>query len=454
MTTLKNKIIKNFIAGILSCILVFSILITLMVTINYNDLFRQLDDKRPNEISDQFIRLNNDKDISSKFMWSYLDNMAHDSKVDIEYYDEAGKLIKHLKGRDKSDDSKILSKEYNIIDDTTNLNAGKIIIRYNRDLTGVNEVKNNFTQAVIYAITISLAIGTVIAIILSTNISNPITSIGESTLAIKEGVYDQIEEETDIREIENLKDNINFLSNNLKKQESIRKQYAQDISHELRTPLTNLKLTIEAMKDGIIDADPATFDTLTAEIVRLEGLIVGLKNTFEENVAHAVLSKSMVDVSELVSYIAKSFNAKAKLNNIRINTYIDEDVRLYTDRDKLSQIIQNLVSNAIKAIGKNGTIEINLTEDEKEIQVSVKDSGIGIKEEDIPRIFDRFYRVEDSRNTKDNGVGLGLAITKNFVLALEGKIRVKSNLGFGSEFNVVFEKNNRMNNDKKKDKHL
>lgn len=214
----------------------FSILITLMVTINYNDLFRQLDDKRPNEISDQFIRLNNDKDISSKFMWSYLDNMAHDSKVDIEYYDEAGKLIKHLEGRDKSDDSKILSKEYNIIDDTTNLNAGKIIIRYNRDLTGVNEVKNNFTQAVIYAITISLAIGTVIAIILSTNISNPITSIGESTLAIKEGVYDQIEEETDIREIENLKDNINFLSNNLKKQESIRKQYAQDISHELRTP--------------------------------------------------------------------------------------------------------------------------------------------------------------------------------------------------------------------------
>ena len=159
-----------------------------MVTINYNDLFRQLDDKRPNEISDQFIRLNNDKDISSKFMWSYLDNMAHDSKVDIEYYDEAGKLIKHLEGRDKSDDSKILSKEYNIIDDTTNLNAGKIIIRYNRDLTGVNEVKNNFTQAVIYAITISLAIGTVIAIILSTNISNPITSIGESTLAIKEGV--------------------------------------------------------------------------------------------------------------------------------------------------------------------------------------------------------------------------------------------------------------------------
>ena len=83
MTTLKNKIIKNFIAGILSCILVFSILITLMVTINYNDLFKQLDDKRPNEISDQFIRLNNDKDVSSKFMWSYLENMAHDSKVDL-----------------------------------------------------------------------------------------------------------------------------------------------------------------------------------------------------------------------------------------------------------------------------------------------------------------------------------------------------------------------------------
>lgn len=454
MTTLKNKIIKNFIAGILSCILVFSILITLLVTLNYNDLFKAIDDKRPKEVVEQFTRLNNDSNISGTSMWAYLSNMAIDQKVDIKYYDEKGNLLKHLKGRDESDHSKILTKEYRFIDENNNSKAGKIEIYYNRDYTGVNEMKGNFTQAVLYAITISLAIGLVIAIILSTNISKPITSIGESTLAIKEGNYNLIVEDTDIREIEILKDNINYLSSNLKRQESIRKQYAQDISHELRTPLTNLKLYIEAMKDGVAEADPATLDILSNEIVRLEGLVVGLKNTFDKNVSYAILSKSEVNITELIEYIAGSFLAKAKLNNINIETHLDRNVIFTTDRDKLSQIIQNLVSNAIKAIGKDGKIDIRLRETEKEILINVIDTGIGIKEDDIPRIFERFYRVEDSRNTKENGVGLGLAITKNFAEALSGKIKVKSKLGEGSDFAIIFEKNNRITNDKKKEKLL
>ena len=452
MTTLKNKIIKNFIAGILSCILVFSILVTLLVTINYNDLFKAIDDKRPKEVVEQFTRLNNDPNISGSLMWDYFSNMAIDQKVDIIYYDENDKLIKHLKGRDETDNSKIFTKEYNFIDEKNNSKAGKIEIYYNRDYTGVNEMKRNFTQAVVYAIAISLVIGTVIALILSTNISKPISSIGESTLAIKEGDYDYIVEDTDIKEIEILKDNINFLASNLKRQESIRKQYAQDISHELRTPLTNLKLYIEGMRDGVIDVDAPTLDILSNEIVRLEALIVGLKNTFDENVSYAILSKSEVNITELIENIAKSFLAKARLNNIKINTHLDRDVILNTDKDKLSQIIQNLISNAIKAIDKDGEIDIHLRETDKEIIINVIDTGIGIEEDDIPRIFERFYRIEDARNTKENGVGLGLAITKNFVDALSGKIKVKSALGFGSDFAIIFEKNNRNNNDKKKEK--
>ena len=209
MTTLKNKIIKNFIAGILSCILVFSILITLLVTINYNDLFKAIDDKRPKEVVEQFTRLNNAPNISGQSMWAYLSNMAIDQMVDIKYYDENNNLIKELKGRDESDHSKILTKEYSFIDENNNSKAGKIEIYYNRDYTGVNEMKGNFTQAVLYAITISLAIGLVIAIILSTNISKPIISIDESTVAIKEGNYDVIVEDSDIQEIESLRDNIN-----------------------------------------------------------------------------------------------------------------------------------------------------------------------------------------------------------------------------------------------------
>lgn len=452
MTTLKNKIIKNFIAGILACILVFSILITLLVTINYTDLLSEVDDKRPEEISKQFIRLNNDKDVSAKFMWSYLENMAKDQKLDIKYYNSNKKLEKVIYGRDKNDNSKILMKDYNFIDDNKKSSAGSIEVLYNRDLSDLAHLQKNFRDAVLLAITISLAIGLIIAIILSTNISKPISSIGESTLAIKEGIYDLIVEDTDISEIENLKYNINFLSKNLKKQEDIRKQYAQDISHELRTPLTNLKLYIEAIQDGVIETDDSTMHILSEEIVRLEGLIVGLKNTFDENVSYTVLSKSNVNLTELAQNVARTFMAKAKLKNIEIHTYLDQCVNLYTDKDKLTQILQNLISNAIKAIGTDGKVDVFLRETESQITINIVDTGIGIKKEDIQRIFDRFYRVEDSRNTKENGVGLGLAITKNFVEALDGKIKVKSTLGKGSDFEIIFGKNNRINNDKKKEK--
>ena len=206
------------------------------------------------------------------------------------------------------------------------------------------------------------------------------------------------------------------------------------------------------MKDGVVDSDPSTLDILSNEITRLEGLIVGLKNTFDENVSYAILSKSDVNVTNLIENIARSFLAKARLNNIVINTYLDKDVIINTDQDKLSQIIQNLVSNAIKAIGHDGKIDIHLRETDKEVIINVIDDGIGIKEDDIQRIFERFYRVEDARNTKENGVGLGLAITKNFVEALSGKIKVKSKIGEGSDFAITFEKNNRITNDKKKEK--
>src|SRR5699024_2670111 len=172
--------------------------------------------------------------------------------------------------------------------------------------------------------------------------------------------------------------------------------------------------------DGVVEADPATLDILSKEIIRLEGLVVGLKNTFDENVSYAILSKSDVDLTKLIENIAGSFLAKARLNNISILTHLDKDVIFYTDRDKLSQIIQNLVSNAIKAIGSDGNIDIYLRETDKEIIINVIDTGIGIKDDDIQIIFERFYRVEDSRNTKENGVGLGLSITKNFVEALSG----------------------------------
>ena len=140
------------------------------------------------------------------------------------------------------------------------------------------ELLNNFKNSIIIAIVMSLSIGIIIALILSTNITNPIKQISDATLKIKDGEYDINLEESKIIELQNLQNNIIYLSRNLKNQKYVRKQYAQDISHELRTPITNLQLYIEAIKDGVIDVDDQTLSSLLEEIHRLEGLLMIILN--------------------------------------------------------------------------------------------------------------------------------------------------------------------------------
>ena len=441
MTSLRNKLIKNFIAGVLSCILIYSILITLLVTLKYSDLLKIVDDKKPNLISEWFIRLNNDENISSEGMWAYLDDLSKQQNVNIKYYDADGNLIKYIHSLKDDDPDHFKSKSYNVFNADKKQEAGKILVEYSVDYTTVNRLQDDFRQAVIYAITSSLIIGFVIAIILSTNISKPIVEMNDFTVKIKEGIYESLaDKESDISEISNLQNNINFLSKSLKKQEDIRMRYAQDISHELRTPLTNLKLYIEALDDGVMEFDETTVQSLNGEINRLQVLIDGLKDSFNESVEMGKLSLEEVNISEMLDGIANGFMANFINRNISLSKDIKPEVYLVTDRNKLLQVIQNILSNAIKAIDRDGNIEIKLDEYNNKVFIEISDDGVGIDSDKLDMIFERFFRIDDSRNTKTNGVGLGLAISKNFVEALNGKIEVKSKINEGSSFILTFNK--------------
>lgn len=441
MTSLRNKLIKNFIAGVLACILIYSILITLLVTLRYSDLLKIVDDKKPNLVSEWFIRLNNDENISSEGMWAYLNDLSKQQNVNIKYYDVDGNLIKYIRSLKADDPDHIKSKSYNVFNADKKREAGKILVEYSVDYTTVNRLQDDFRQAVIYAITSSLIIGFVIAIILSTNISKPIVEMNDFTVKIKEGIYESLaDEESDISEISNLQNNINFLSKSLKKQEDIRMRYAQDISHELRTPLTNLKLYIEALDDGVMAFDQTTVQSLNGEINRLQVLIDGLKDSFNENVEMSKLNLERVNISDMLDGIANGFMANFINRNITLNKDIKPRVFLVTDRNKLLQVIQNILSNAIKAIDRDGNIEIKLDEYNKKVFIEISDNGVGIDSDKLDMIFERFFRIDDSRNTKTNGVGLGLAISKNFVEALNGKIDVKSKINEGTSFILTFKK--------------
>lgn len=441
MTSLRNKLIKNFIAGVLSCILIYSILITLLVTFRYSDMLKIIDDKKPNLISEWFIRLNNDENISSNMMWDYLEDLSKQQNVNIKYFDQKGNLVKYIKAIDKDSGENIKSKTYKVFNAEKKQEAGKIAVEYSVDYTTVNRLLDDFRQAVIYAISSSLLIGFLIAIILSTNISKPIININNFTLKIKEGIYGSIDnEDSDIIEISDLQNNINFLSKSLKRQEEIRMRYAQDISHELRTPLTNLKLYIEAIDDGVMEFDQSVAKSLNGEINRLQVLIYGLKDSFNESVEMGKLNLEEVNISSMLEEISNGFMANFLNKNIKLDKNLKADVYMITDKTKLMQVIQNILTNAIKAIDRDGNISIKLADTNKNVTIEITDDGIGIDEDKLDMIFERFYRIDDSRNTKTNGLGLGLAITKNFVEALNGKIIVKSKLNEGTSFSLIFKK--------------
>lgn len=441
MTSLRNKLIKNFIAGVLSCILIYSILITLLVTFRYSDMLKIIDDKKPNLISEWFIRLNNDENISSNMMWDYLEDLSKQQNVNIKYFDQKGNLVKYIKAIDKDSGENIKSKTYKVFNAEKKQEAGKIAVEYSVDYTTVNRLQDDFRHAVIYAISSSLLIGFLIAIILSTNISKPIININNFTLKIKEGIYGSIDnEDSDIIEISDLQNNINFLSKSLKRQEEIRMRYAQDISHELRTPLTNLKLYIEAIDDGVMEFDQSVAKSLNGEINRLQVLIDGLKDSFNESVEMGKLNLEEVNISSMLEEISNGFMANFLNKNIKLDKNLKANVYMITDKTKLMQVIQNILTNAIKAIDRDGNISIKLTDTNKHVTIEITDDGIGIDEDKLDMIFERFYRIDDSRNTKTNGLGLGLAITKNFVEALNGKIIVKSKLNEGTSFSLIFKK--------------
>lgn len=438
MTSLRNKIIRNFVAVIFACILVFSIAISYLLSIYTKNFLATTEDNTPMQIKKQFESLLTDKDLYTAK--ERIDKYSKALNIDIEILNKDNKPVMNFKGREDEQNSPTTSKSYDIISPNLNDYRGQLIITYDTGEVAAKELLNNFRNSILIAIVISLTIGIIIALILSINITNPIKQISDATLKIKDEDYDINLKESKIIELENLQNNLRYLSRNLKNQKYVRKQYAQDISHELRTPITNLQLYIEAIKDGVIEVDEQTLSSLLEEIHRLEGLVVNLNKSFNDNSEYFKINKKEFDLSQHIRLILDTIKPRLNKLDISLIEEIKDGVIIYSDKDKISQIIQNLLSNAIKAIKEDGLIRISLNEDKNNIYISVKDNGVGISDDKKEIIFERFYRIDDARNTKINGHGLGLSISKNFVESLGGKIKLKSKLGKGSTFSVIFPK--------------
>ena len=280
-----------------------------------------------------------------------------------------------------------------------------------------------------------------ISVFLSQKISKPIIVISKMTDFIKKGGYDQrLEYESSILEIDNLINSINELSKELYKMEDMRKKLTSDISHELKTPLTSIQTHLEAMIDGIWEPSPERLNSVNEEVIRLSHLVNQLKNLNKYDTEKNKLEISEVNLKQLIKNIIYNNQSVASDKNIEIE-YNLEEIVAKVDKEKITQVIVNLISNAIRYTNCNcktkGKIIIRLYKENEFIKIIVKDNGIGIPEESLNYIFERFYRVDKSRCRNTGGTGIGLTICKSIIDLHKGKIEVKSKINEGSEFIIT-----------------
>ena len=268
-------------------------------------------------------------------------------------------------------------------------------------------------------------------------LSRPVINAIERTKDIARGDYDVHGESkpVGIRELDALTRGVEDLGRSLSGQEKLRRRLMTDVAHELRTPLTVTRTQIEAIADGILEPTPERLTLCVNEMTRLADLIgnIDVLSRIEGDTLR--LNLEVTDMKKFLAYVIESFNPVFTKAGINLSSEL-ENVKCEIDREKFRHVIDNLLSNALRYTDKNGSVKLRLYARDKEAVIEVADTGIGISPEDLPNIFERFWRADESRARVTGGSGVGLAIVKATVEAHGGKISAVSKKGEGTCFTV------------------
>ncbi|MFA6808122.1 MAG: ATP-binding protein [Eubacteriales bacterium] len=320
---------------------------------------------------------------------------------------------------------------------------GNIQIGREKSMFSSSEDKNFFlTMNLLFAGALFIAL--LLAIIISRNVSGnflkPLMTVKNNIESIASGNLNFTPIDCKTKEIVELYKVTEDLAHTLRNQEKLRRRLSSDMAHELRTPLATLRSTLEAMIDGVWETTPERLSYCNDEIIRLTRLISNLTDLFGIESENLKLHKVMLNLSDIIVRTADSFQPMFYSKNIELKLNVEKNVELFGDPDRLNQIFVNLLSNAYKYTEGNGEVEIKLYEEKEKVIVEIKDTGRGIAEEDLPCIFERFYRGDLSRNRESGGSGIGLTITKALIEAHKGIIEVDSKLGEGTTFRLALPK--------------
>ncbi|MCI0468650.1 MAG: ATP-binding protein, partial [Nitrospirae bacterium] len=281
------------------------------------------------------------------------------------------------------------------------------------------------------SVLISSGLAIILSMILSKSLTVPIKRLTAAALSISSGDLKTRVSITGNDEIAQLSDTFNKMAHALEIQERIRKRLTSNVAHELRTPLSAIRGELEGMIDGLFPSDKGHLESLYAETGRLKNILDGIEDLSRTEAQCLMIEKIQIELGPFLQNIVDRFLKLYIDKGAALELHVDEGLIVKASPDSIAQIIINLLSNALKASEEGGRVIVNAFKKASEIIIEVVDSGCGIKKDELPLVFERFYK------TMDGGLGLGLAISKEIAEAHGGKITAESDYGKGSIFRLI-----------------
>ena len=312
-------------------------------------------------------------------------------------------------------------------------------------------VVRHSTQTLVLILLATLAVMLIISFILSQHITRPIKNIAAAAKEFASGNFDvRVPEDNRCYEIDELAVSFNNMARDLDQLEELTRGFISNVSHEFKTPMTTIGGFVDGMIDGTIPLDQRDkyLKIIAEETKRLSRMVNRMLDAAKIQSGELILSPAPFDFTEMTAQILLSFEQKIEKKKLDVQCELDERLTVMGDRDHLYRVVYNLTDNAVKFIEEGGTLGLKVHQEGQLCVFSITNTGIGISAEDLPHVFDRFYKTDRSRSMDKTGAGLGLYIVKNIINLHGGEISVRSG-GGETEFEFTLPlapEQNRQNN--------
>lgn len=298
------------------------------------------------------------------------------------------------------------------------------------------EFRNNSYQAMVFATALAIVLASCIGFLFARTLVSPINRMTTTAKAIKEGDLSARTELHGEDEIAHLGETFDAMADSIERDRELERRLTTDVAHELRTPLMAIQSTVEAMVDGVFEADEERLETVNSEVQRLSRLVDAILKLSRLESRSTPMKKEVVNVGELIAGIVATHEAFVADSGLTLKYEMEQGVRVLGDADMIRQATANLISNAVRYTSEGGLVTVRVKRGDIMASISVQDTGIGLTPDEAKMVFSRFWRADAGRTRESGGLGIGLSVVKEIVELHNGWVQVEGRKGEGACFTI------------------